>query len=92
MKFNRRLFNWSVWISLVLTYVLPYQIDGSAIKCGFPIRFWKIRINTIPNSSLLNSSSLDLLLLTINILIIYLIISFVYKLYIKIKSKNDKKK
>ncbi|MEA5093644.1 MAG: hypothetical protein VB128_01690 [Sedimentibacter saalensis] len=90
MKFDRKLFNWSVWIILVLTYIVPYQIDGLAIKCGFPIRFWRIYISTTPNSSLLNSSSLNLLELAINILIAYLIISFVYKLYINQRTKKTK--
>ncbi len=90
MKFYRKLFNWSAWIALVLTYIVPYQIDGLAMKCGFPIRFWIIHINTTPDSSLLNSSSLNLFELAINILIIYLIISFIYKLYIMQKSKEDK--
>ena len=40
MKFYRKLFNWSAWLALVLTYVVPYQIDDLAMKCGFPIRFW----------------------------------------------------
>ena len=91
MKFDRKLFNWSAWIVLGLTYIVPYQIDGLAMKCGFPLRFWKIYINTTPNSSLLNSSSLNLIELLINILIAYLIISFIYKLYIKQKNKDDKK-
>lgn len=87
MKFDRKLFNWSAWIVLVLTYIVPYQIDGLAMKCGFPLRFWKIYINNKSNSSLLNSSSLNLIELLINILIAYLIISFIYKLYIKQKYK-----
>lgn len=90
MKFDRKLFNWSAWIALVLTYIVPYQIDGLAVKCGFPIQFWQIHISNTPNSSLLNSSSLNLLELGINVLIIYLIISIIYKLYIKQKSKKDK--
>lgn len=89
MKFYRKLFNWSAWLALVLTYVVPYQIDDLAMKCGFPIRFWKIYISTAPNSSLLNSSSLNLLGLVINILIIYLVISFIYKLYFKQRISNN---
>ncbi len=91
MNFNKRLFIWSVWLSLLLAYVFPYKIDGSFIKCGFPFRFWKIRIglSTTTNSSLLNSTSIDLFILTLNILIIYLLISFTYKLYIKKMNKND---
>lgn len=88
MKFDRKLFNWTIWIALILTYIVPYQIGGLAMKCGFPIRFRKIYIFTTPNSSLLNSSSLNLFELAINILIIYLIISFIYKFYIKQKSKE----
>jgi hypothetical protein len=90
MKFDRKLFKWSAWIALVLTYIVPYEIDCLVTKCGFPIRFWEIYIFTTPNSSLLNSSNLNLLKLSINILIIYLLISFVYKLYIKQKGKEDK--
>jgi len=88
---NRKFLNWSAWIALVLTYIVPYQIDGLAMKCGFPIRFWKIYISTTPNSSLMNSSSLNLFELLINILIIYLVISFICKLYIKQRNEeNDK--
>lgn len=87
MKFDRKLFNWSAWIALILTYIVPYQIDDLSVKFGFPIRFWQFYINKSPNSSLLNSSDLNLLELTFNILIIYLIISTVYKLYIKQKNK-----
>ena len=50
MKFNRKLFNWSAWIVLVLTYIIPYQVDVLAMKCGFPIRFWKIYIKNKTNS------------------------------------------
>ena len=88
MKFDKKLLNWSTWIALLLTYIVPYQIDGLAMKCGFPIRFWKIY--KTPNSSLLNSSSLNLLELGINILIIYLLILFINKLYIKQKAKDGK--
>ena len=91
MKLDRKLFNWSAWIVLVLTYILPYQVDGLAMKCGFPLRFWTIYINTKPNSSLLSSSSLNLVELLINILITYLIISFINKLYIKQNNNDDKK-
>jgi len=61
MKFDRKLFNLSAWIVVVLTYIVPYQIDGLAMKCGFPLRFWKIYISNKSNSSLLNSSSLNLI-------------------------------
>ena len=90
-NYNKRFFNWSILLSLLLAYVFPYKIDGSFIKCGFPFRFWKIRMSmsVIPNSSLFMSTSLDLFLLAINIVIIYLIISFTYKLYVKKKNKND---
>lgn len=81
-NFNKRFLNWSIWLSLLLAYVFPYRIDGSFIKCGFPFRFWKFRIglSTTPNSSLLNSTSIDMFILILNILIIYLLISFTYKL------------
>lgn len=89
MKFNRKFFNWSAWIVLVLTYIVPYEIDGLAIKCGFPLRFWKIYIDTTSNSSLLSSSSLNLIELLLNIFITYLVTSFIYKLYIKQNRKKE---
>lgn len=94
MNFNKRFFNLSIWLSLLFAYVFPYKINDSSIECGFPFRFWKIQIgmSTIPNSSLLNSTSLDLLILIINILILYLIISFSYKLYITKMNRNDENK
>lgn len=94
MNFNKRIFNLSIWLSLLLAYVFPYKINDSSIECGFPFRFWKIRIgmSANPNSSLLNSTSLNLFILTINILILYLIISLSYKLYIKKMNRNDDNK
>jgi hypothetical protein len=89
MKFNKKFFNWSAWITLIISYVLPYQsTDGFAASFGYPFSFLTV-YNTPINTSLLRSESLNLPAFAINILIIYFIISFVNAQLAKAKSKKD---
>jgi len=40
MKFNKKFFNWSAWLTLFITYVVPYQsTDGFATYFGYPFSF-----------------------------------------------------
>jgi len=88
MKFNKKFFNWSAWITLIISYVLPYQsTDGFAANFGYPFSFLTV-YNTPINTSLLRSESLNLPAFAINILIIYFIISFVNAQLVKAKSKK----
>jgi hypothetical protein len=87
MKFNWKLFNWSAWITLALTYVLPCQsTDGFAASYGYPFPFLTSYNNGTLKASLFISNNINLILLVQNILIIYLILFFVNKLLIRQKN------
>lgn len=87
MKFNKKLFNWSAWIILLITYVFPYQsTDGFATKFGYPFAFLTV-YKTSPGRTLLTSQSLNVLILIINILIVYFVFNFANAQLLKKKSK-----
>lgn len=87
MKFNKKFFNWSAWIILLITYVLPYQsTDGFATKFGYPFAFLTV-YKTSAGHTLLMSQSLNILILTINILIVYFVINFANAQLLKKKTK-----
>jgi len=84
VKFNKKLFNWSAWITVIIAYVFPYQSkDGIATNFGYPFSFlivYKVPINR----------SLNLPAFAFNILIIYSLITFATVLLVKHKSNGDK--
>jgi hypothetical protein len=92
MKFNKKCFNWSAWITLLITYVLPYQSsDGFATDFGYPFSFLTVHKTSI-NTSLFKTEHINLLPLTLNILIVYLVISFANEQLVKAKSNKDSHK
>lgn len=74
MKFNRRYFKIAAWITLILTYIMPYQsTEGVSTGFGYPFPF--LTIYDKPASKiLLTSAHTNLGTLFIDILIIYFII------------------
>lgn len=85
MNLNKKIFNWAAWITLIATYILPYQsTDGFATKFGYPFSFLTI-YGTHINVSLLKSLSLNPLILIIDVVIVYLLIKLAYKLLEKTK-------
>jgi hypothetical protein len=91
MKFSKKLFNWSAWITLVITYILPYQsqsADGFATHFGYPFSFLTVYKTSI-NTSLFKTELIDILALAINIFIVYIVINFVNVLWGKVKSRKD---
>jgi hypothetical protein len=92
MKFNKKFFNWSAWITLIIAYVLPYQsTDGFATNFGYPFAFLTVHKTSI-TTSLLMTETLNILLLALNILIVYFVISFANVQFIKVKSGRDRNK
>lgn len=91
MKFNKRFFNWSVWVTLLLTYILPYQsTDGFATKYGYPFSFFTVYNTKMIKISLLSSNSINALLLAIDILIVYFVIYAANELLNKRRSDRNK--
>ena len=87
MKFNKKIFKWSAWITLLTTYVIPYQsTDEIATKFGYPFAFLTV-YKTSTSHTLLMSQSFNVLILTINILIVYHVINFANAQLLKKKSK-----
>lgn len=91
MKFNKKIFNAAAWITLIITYVLPYQsTNGIGTIFGYPFPFLTV-YKTI-NTSLLNSFYVNILTLAIDIFIVYFVIRFVSILFSKKRvSKNDRR-
>lgn len=58
MNFNIKNFNRAAWITLLITYVLPYQwTDGFATKFGYPLPFLTVYKTSISNSLLKQTHS-----------------------------------
>ena len=94
MKFNKKLFNWSAWITIVITYVLPYQSqssNGNSTYFGYPLSFLTIHNRPI-NTSLFMTESLDLLAFAIDVLVVYFVLNFANRYLSKVKSNKDMKK
>lgn len=71
---NRRVFNASAWIVIILAYVYPFRtVKNGWIEVGFPIPFLTIYSNWRTN--LLASLSLNPLSLFLNMVMVYLLIS-----------------
>jgi hypothetical protein len=89
MKINKKVLNWSIWLTLLMTYVLPYQSqskDGFSTNFGYPFPFFTVYKTPI-QTSLLMSRTISLMPLILNITIIYFAIKFADKLLIKKKDK-----
>jgi hypothetical protein len=92
MNFNKKFFNWSAWITLLITYVLPYQsTDGFVTKLGYPFPFLTV-YKTSAGRSLLMSQNLNVFILAINILIVYFVINFANAQLSKVKLNRDMNK
>lgn len=94
MKFNKKLFNWSAWITILITYVLPYQSqssDGHSTYFGYPLSFLTI-LNRPINISLFMTENLDLLAFAIDVFVVYFVLNFANVHLGKVKSNKDMKK
>ncbi|MBW9158498.1 hypothetical protein [Clostridium tagluense] len=96
MKFNKKIFNLSAWITLLIAYVLPYQSqssDGHSTYLGYPLSFLTIN-NTPIYKTLFMTESIDIFTLTIDILIVYFVMHFanVYLSKVKLNKGMNKTK
>lgn len=84
MKFNIKVFNISVWITLILAYVLPAQKNEPHLSSyGYPFAFLTIP-SLLQGKTLLSSLGVNLLYLILNIVVIYVIISIGKKVISKL--------
>ncbi|MGU8478848.1 hypothetical protein ACV3QH_16560 [Clostridium perfringens] len=89
-KINFKIFNQAAWISLLLTFITPYELDSSGFKnWGYPIKYFTTYEFPQDSTILLYSTSTSILGLISNILIIYIVINIfilLKKRFIKDKS------
>lgn len=92
MRFNKKNLNYSAWIVILLTYILPSHNFGEfATDFGYPISYLTIYDTTL-SKTLLSSFNVNISTLAMDILIIYLIILYGQKVILKtrINKKVDK--
>jgi len=91
MKFNKKIFNWSAWITLLIAYVLPYQsqsADGHSTYLGYPLSF--LTVNNSPiYKTLFMTEIIDIFTLILDILIVYFVLYFANVYFSKLKSKKN---
>lgn len=84
-KINWKIFNTALWGEIVLAYILPFRnVDNFKYQVGFPITFISVYDSSIGINPLM-SMHFNPLALFINVVILYLIISVVIKVYHKFK-------
>lgn len=91
MNLNKKFLNWSAWLTLMITYVLPYHsqsTDGLSTYFGYPFSFLTVHSRSI-NTSLLMTETINLLSLTLDILILYSVINFANAQLVKARSKKN---
>lgn len=83
-KINIKIFNISLWITLILAYVLPAQKREINLSCyGYPLAFLTVP-NSLQGNALILSLGVNLLYLVFNIMILYIIISIGKKVVSKL--------
>ena len=89
-RINFKILNQAAWISLLLTFITPYELDSSGFKnWGYPIKYLTTYEFPQDSTTLLSSTSTSILGLISNILIIYIIINtFIFLKERFIKNKN----
>jgi len=82
MSFNKKIFNWSIVLSLLTAYILQSKSsDGFAFNYGYPFAFFTRYDSPIKSSdSIFDSTCLNLLTLVLNVLIIYLVLYLINKI------------
>ncbi|NMA82468.1 MAG: hypothetical protein GX962_01235 [Epulopiscium sp.] len=91
MKFNKRIFNLSSWITLFTVLFVPAKSvqsnHGSILSYGFPIRFYtQYADKPMKGTWFFDGSHLNLASLLVNIALIYFIIMGVRLIVSKIKT------
>ncbi|MDK0570752.1 hypothetical protein P6O23_07240 [Clostridium perfringens] len=89
-RINFKILNQAAWISLLFTFITPYELDSSGFKnWGYPIKYFTTYEFPQDSTTLLSSTSTSILGLISNILIIYIIINtFILLKERFIKNKN----
>lgn len=75
-RINLKILNQAAWISLLLTFITPYELNSSGFKTwGYPVKYFTAYEFPQDSNTLLFSTSTNLLGLISNILVIYILIN-----------------
>lgn len=75
-RINFKILNQAAWLSLILTFITPYELDSSGFKTwGYPVKYFTTYEFPQDSTTLLSSTSTSILGLISNILIIYIVIN-----------------
>lgn len=89
-KINFKILNQAAWLSLLLTFITPYELSSFGFKTwGYPVKYFTTYEFPQDSTTLLSSTSTSILGLISNILIIYIVINIfilLKKRFIKDKS------
>lgn len=89
-RFNLRIFNLSAWLTVLLTFITPYELNSSGFKTwGFPFKYFTTYDFSQGGNTLLFSTSTSISGLFSNIVIIYLFIIALLFLKEKLKKHNN---
>lgn len=82
---NLKTLNLSAWLTVISTYLLPYRhTDGFETSFGYPMPF--ISVHDVPiGRTPFSSMSVNALALIINVLIVYIILSAITKVWKRLK-------
>ena len=73
-RINFKILNQAAWISLLLTFITPYELSPSGFKTWeYPVKYFTTYEFPQDSTTLLSSTSTNLLGLISNILVIYII-------------------
>lgn len=90
-KINWHILNIAFWVELILSYILPFQAVGNnQYGVGCPISFLTVYDKKIGVTPLM-SMHLNPVGLILNVVILYLILSFVKKSYQKLRRNQSYK-
>lgn len=79
--------NLSAWIVIIITYITPYQYLGdNSFTVGFPLKFLTVTIREW-NNSFSVSSAINVAGLFLDIIIVYLIVILIARLYNKFRKQ-----
>lgn len=88
-KLDKRLFNLAAWMTIILTYILPYKSrDGFATNFGWPFEFFTVYDKPI-NKTIIMSTLTNPLALLLDILVVYCVLYIIKKLKITLDARKN---
>ncbi len=91
-KVNWTIVNIAFWVELLLSYFLPFKVvDNFEYKVGYPMHYITVyKGNGSMGISPLTSMALNPLGLLFNVILLYLVIVYIVKIYNLLKQRKNR--